>query len=111
MSAAPVAHLNFTGEARDALAFYATAFGGRSVIRTYGEVGLPAGAPGGEGVVFGRVVAENGFTVMAYDVPAPAALAPAGSTRREQGATRTDQRFFLALQGADLAEATRYWDG
>lgn len=110
MSAAPVAHLNFAGEARDALTFYAAAFGGRSVIRTYGDVGMPAEAPGADRVVFGQVVAENGFTVMAYDVPGSGTLAPAGATRRQQGATLTDQRFFLALQGADLAEAARYWD-
>ena len=68
------------GQAREALEFYRSVFGGQVVIATYADFGMPAEVPGAGDVVWGQVVAENGFTVMAYDVPAqhradrPAAL-------------------------------------
>ncbi|WP_375387900.1 VOC family protein [uncultured Amnibacterium sp.] len=110
MSATPVPHLNLTGEARAALDFYAAAFGGEAVVRTYGDFGMPAGLPDTDKVVFGQVVARDGFTVMAYDVPGGATGPIPGSTRREHGTTITDQPFFLALSGASLEEATGWWD-
>ncbi|KQP56822.1 VOC family protein [Agreia sp. Leaf283] len=109
MSATPVIHLNFRGQARAALEFYATAFGGQSFARTYGEFGMPAGLPDTDKVVFGQVVAPGGFTVMAYDVPGQDAGPATGSTHRENGTTVTDQSFFIALNAETLAEATGYW--
>ena len=110
MSATPVTHLNFHGEAHAALEFYAAAFGGEAVIRTYADFGMPAGLPDSDKVVFGQVLAPSGFTVMAYDVPgaqdAPAAPA---ATRRENGLTITTSPFFLALNADTLDEATGYW--
>ena len=109
MSAIPVIHLNLRGDARAALEFYATAFGGQSFARTYGEFGMPAGLPDTDKVVFGQVVAPNGFTVMAYDVPGQDAGPATGSTHRENGTTITDQSFFIALNAETLDEATGYW--
>jgi PhnB protein len=110
MSATPVTHLNFHGQARLALEFYANAFGGQAVVRTYGDFGMPAELPDAGKVVFGQVYADNGFTVMAYDVPGEAVASAAGSTRRENGVTITDQSFFLALGGGTLDEVTDYWN-
>ena len=109
MSATPVTHLNFHGDARAALEFYAAAFGGQSIVRTYGDFGMPAGLPDSDKVVFGQVVAANGFTVMAYDVPGQPSAPAAGTTRRENGTTITDQSFFLALNADTLEEANDYW--
>ena len=109
MSATPVIHLNFRGDARAALEFYATAFGGQSFARTYGEFGMPAGLPDTDKVVFGQVIAPNGFTVMAYDIPGQDAGPATGSTHRENGTTVTDQSFFIALNAETLDEATGYW--
>ena len=109
MSATPVIHLNFSGDARAALEFYATAFGGQSFARTYGEFGMPAGLPDTDKVVFGQVVAPDGFTIMAYDVPGTDAGPATGSTHRENGTTVTDQSFFIALNAETLDEATGYW--
>ncbi|MDN4641795.1 VOC family protein [Agreia sp. PsM10] len=109
MSATPVIHLNFRGDARAALEFYATAFGGQSYARTYGEFGMPAGLPDTDKVVFGQVVAPNGFMVMAYDVPGQDAGPATGSTHRENGTTITEQSFFIALNAQTLDEATDYW--
>ena len=106
MSATPVTRLNVHGEAREALEFTAEAFGGRAVVRTCGDFGMPAGLPDTEKVVHGQVFGRGGFT---YDVagggPAPAA----GSTRREHGTTITTRSFFLAMQGQDLDEAAGWW--
>jgi PhnB protein len=111
MSATPVPHLNFTGQAREALDFYAAAFGGRAVVRTYGDFGMPAGLPDTDRVVFGQVLADDGFSVMAYDVPGTDGVVPrSGSTRREQGVTITDQPCFLALTADTIETAQAWWN-
>jgi len=104
-------HLNFRGDARAALDFYQSVFGGRVTIATYGDFGMPADAPGADNVVFGQVEGENGFRVMGYDIPGQTggSAAGAGSTRRENGTTVTDQPFFVAVRGETLTEIEGYW--
>ncbi|WP_446430566.1 VOC family protein [Nocardia colli] len=113
MSLNAVAHLNFHGQAREALEFYRSVFGGELTIATYADFGMPAEVPGATNVVFGQVVADNGFRVMAYDVPGRDA--PAGpvtpSTRRENGTTITEERFFLSVRGGSVDEVTPVWEG
>lgn len=121
MSITTTTHLNFRGQARAALEFYASVFGGSVTIATYGDFGMPAEAPGAQNVVFGQVESEGGFRVMAYDIPGQAsdaqdaAGAPAGdsvtagSTRRENGVTLTDQPFFVSVRAETLAEVEVYW--
>ena len=104
-------HLNFTGDARSALEFYASVFGGQATIATYGDFGMPAGIPGADKVVFGQVETEEGFRIMAYDVPGKSGGPARGSTRRENGTTITDQPFFVAVRGTTLAEIEAYWAG
>ena len=73
MSVTAVAHLNFHGQAREALDFYQSVFGGQTVVASYGDFGLPKELPDADRVVFGQVTADNGFRVMAYDVPSQGA--------------------------------------
>ena len=73
MAITTTTHLNFRGDARAALEFYRSVFGGQLTVVTYGDFGMPADLPGADKVVFGQVTAENGFRVMAYDVPGQAA--------------------------------------
>jgi PhnB protein len=111
MSIATVAHLNFRGQARAALEFYQSVFGGQLLVTTYGDLGLPADRPDAARVVFGQVVADDGFRVMAYDVPgttAPAAP-PAPATRRENGTTLTTEPFFLSVRGDTVEEVGALW--
>jgi PhnB protein len=115
MSIQTTTHLNFHGEARSALEFYRSVFGGEVAITTYGDLGMPKDAPGSDQVVFGQVANDDGFRVMAYDVPGTAvpastARATTGATRRENGATITDQSFFLSVRGESLAEVQGPWD-
>lgn len=114
MSITTTTHLNFRGTARAALAFYQQVFGGQVVATTYGDLGLPAGAPGADRIVFGQLESETGFRVMAYDVPGDTTTDPAvlaGVTTRAGGATITDRTFFLSVRGTSLAEVAEYWDG
>jgi len=108
MSIATTTHLNFHGDARAALEFYRTVFGGEITIATYGDFGMPAEAPGASHVVFGQVESADGFRVMAYDIPGGAA-ATAGTTTRENGVTHTDQSFFVSVRGDGLDEVEGYW--
>ncbi|WP_440708180.1 VOC family protein [Herbiconiux sp. YIM B11900] len=112
MSLKATTHLNFSGDARAALEFYQSVFGGHLVVTTYGDFGMPADAPGADKVVFGQVATEDGFRVLAYDIPGRSEGSPddAGSTRRENGVTITDQPFFVAVDGDGLDEVRGYWD-
>jgi PhnB protein len=111
MSITTTTHLNFRGDARAALEFYATVFGGQVTIATYGDFGMPKEAPGADNVVFGQVETEDGFRVMAYDIPGQSggSASAAGSTRRENGVTVTDQPFFVSVRGETLDEVEAYW--
>lgn len=111
MTITTTTHLNFRGDARAALGFYQSVFGGELTIATYGDFGMPKDAPGADGVVFGQVEAPGGFRVMAYDIPGSSAASagPAGSTRRENGLTITGQSFFVAVRGETLEEVQAYW--
>ena len=111
MSITTTTHLNLRGDARAALEFYRSVFGGQITIATYGDFGMPKEAPGAENVVFGQVEGNNGFRVMAYDIPGAAggSAAAAGSTSRENGVTVTDQPFFVSVRGETLDEVQGYW--
>ena len=67
MSIAVVAHLNFRGEARTALEFYQTVFGGDLTIVSYGDLGSSQVPAEAKQVMWGQVAAENGFKIMAFD--------------------------------------------
>ncbi|MFG6401188.1 VOC family protein [Microbacterium sp. P04] len=110
MSIITTTHLNFRGDARAALEFYQSVFGGRLTIATYGDFGMPQDAPGADKVVFGQVEAEDGFRVMGYDIPGASGGAAASTTRRENGVTITDQPFFVSVRGENLDEVQAYWD-
>jgi PhnB protein len=128
MSVTSTTHINFRGDARQALKFYHSVFGGQLMIATYGQVGVPQDAPDtghvtfgpvapdspdADHVAFGLVAADNGFRVAAYDVfgqtGGGVAGSPAATTRRADGLTHTES-FFLLLNGETLKEITALWD-
>lgn len=112
MSIQTTTHLNFRGDARAALEFYGSVFGGHVVINTYADFGMPAGVPGADKVVFGLVVAENGFRVMGYDIPGQTegGIAGGGTTRRENHTTVSDQALFVSISSDSIEELQGYWD-
>ncbi len=111
MTITTTTHLNFRCDARAALEFYKSVFGGEITIATYGDFGMPEGVPGATNVVFGQVESPEGFRVMAYDIPGQSggSADTAGSTRRENGTTLTNQPFFVSVRGTTLAEVEGYW--
>jgi PhnB protein len=125
MSVSTVAHLNFTGDARRALEFYHSVFGGRLMIATYGQGGVPQDAPGGgpagfaplapgspdaDRVAFGLVAGENGFRLAAYDVFGSGGGGLAGSAVHRADTLTHTESFFLLLNGETFAENSALWD-
>lgn len=60
-------YLNFDGDARSAMEFYRDALGGELTVSTYGEMGSEG--PEKDNVMHARLQTEDGFTIMAADVP------------------------------------------
>ena len=112
MSIQTTTHLNFRGDARAALDLYRSVFGGRSIITTYGDVGMPEETPGADKVVFGLVTSDNGFRIMAYDVPGETGGQIVGGTSAHRGnnTTLTHQALFVSVNADSLHEAQGYWD-
>jgi PhnB protein len=121
-------HLNFRGNARQALEFYHSVFGGQLMIATYGQFGLPRDDPDGgpvtfgpvagdspdaDRVAFGVVAGDSGFRVAAYDVFGATGGGIAGSsaqTARRAGGLTHDEPFFLLLNGDTIDEISVLWD-
>ncbi|MFE5774529.1 VOC family protein [Brachybacterium sp. NPDC056505] len=110
MSISTTPHLNLPGTARAALDVYRGVFGGEVSTTTYGELGMPDGSPDADKVVFGSLSSEDGVRLMAYDIPGRENAFPS-DTRRENGATLTDQPSFLSASAASLEELQPIWDG
>jgi PhnB protein len=97
MSVTTTTHLNFRGSAREALDFYQSVFGGNTVAVTYKDAGDVQNESEADWVMFGQVVADNGFRVMAYDVPS--------AMPYERGANP----FFVSVRGEDADEISTRW--
>ncbi|WP_017586801.1 VOC family protein [Nocardiopsis ganjiahuensis] len=91
-------HLNFRGDARQALEFYHSVFGGELTVAGYADTG-GTGPETADRVAFGQVAADNGFRIMAYDVYPHLEW------------DRGRDPFFVSLRGTDPAELQGYWDG
>ncbi|MCP2030291.1 PhnB protein [Okibacterium sp. HSC-33S16] len=91
-------HLNFRGDARAALEFYQSVFGGHSVIVTNEDAHSVETPDEAQQVKFGQVIGENGFQIMAYDVPA--------SVSYDQG----DKSMFVSVRGGSAEEIAELWN-
>ncbi|WP_052851317.1 VOC family protein [Streptomyces avicenniae] len=98
MTVSATPHLNFRGDAREALTFYRTAFGGDLVLVTYADAGAVQDPAEADHVMWGQVTARDGFRVMAYDVPGQLAWAPG------------ENAFFVSLRGEGAEEVTALWE-
>ncbi|MBO4269386.1 VOC family protein [Microbispora triticiradicis] len=98
MSVKSVTHLNFRGDARAALEFYQSVFGGHLAVVTYKDAGNVQDPAEADQVMWGQVAAGNGFHVMAYDVPSRLPW------------DRGENSFFLSLRGETTEEITAYWE-
>jgi PhnB protein len=98
MSINAVTHINLRGKARQALAFYQSVFGGQMAMVTYAQVGNVQDPSDAEHIMWGQVVSDNGFRVMAYDVPVGMPWNPG------------EIPFFVSVRGEDVKEITGYWE-
>lgn len=98
MTVQTTTHLNFRGDAREALAFYHSVFGGDLTVISYQDMGAVEDPAEADQVVWGQVAAENGFRVMAYDVPS--------SRPWSRGA----DPFFVSLRGDTAEEVAALWE-
>jgi PhnB protein len=92
-----VPHLNFRGDARAALDFYRIVFGGEQMLVSYADAHNVQEPSEADQIMWGQVVADNGFR-MAYDVPS--------ATAYDAG----EIPFFVSVRGEDAGEITGYWD-
>ncbi|MBE7701402.1 VOC family protein [Oerskovia sp. Sa1BUA8] len=99
MTITTTTHLNFRGDARDALAFYRSVFGGDLAAVTYAEAHAVTDPAEADQIMWGQVTSDAGFRVMAYDVPS--------HTRHDPGVMPV----FVSVRGTDPDELRRCWDG
>ena len=91
-------HLNFRGQARIALDFYRDVFGGELVAITYADAHAVQNPDEADQVMWGQVVADNGFRIMAYDVPSRLDWNPG------------EIPVFVSVRGDAADEIAGYWD-
>ncbi len=90
-------HLNFRGNARQALGFYHAVFGGDLSLFTNREAHEVCAPDEADQVKWGQVTSPDGFRVMAYDVPAHTPWHPG------------DKPLYVVVQGETADEITAYW--
>jgi PhnB protein len=98
MSVTTTADINFRGDAREALEFYQSVFGGDLSIATYADIHSVEDPAQTDQVAFGRRAASNGFDIMAYDVQPSKSYNPG------------ENAFYITLQGTDAEEIKTLWD-
>lgn len=74
-------YLSFQDNAREAMEFYQSVFGGKLDVRTFKDFGVPV-APDEENLVMhSALTADNGITLMASDAPAQMGPTPSANGR------------------------------
>src|SRR5215207_10857495 len=93
-------YLNFRGEAREALEFYHSVFGGELTVSSFAELGME-GVPEAERdqIMHGQLETTAGFTLMAADAPSHMEFA------------RGTNQFSISLSGGsdDDGQLRDYW--
>lgn len=62
-------YISFTGNAREAMEFYQSVFGGELTISTFGESGMSQDPETTDQVMHGMLVTDKGLTLMGADTP------------------------------------------
>ena len=97
MSVTTTPHLNFRGDARAALEFYHSVFGGELLLLTNEQTHSTERPEEAQQIKYGQVLGPNGFQIMAYDVPA--------SVPYDQG----DGSVFVSVRGDSADEIAQLW--
>ncbi|MEU9885405.1 VOC family protein [Sphaerisporangium sp. NPDC051011] len=89
-------YISFASEARQALEFYQSVFGGSLTLNTFGEAAGEHGADA-NGIMHGQLETASGYTLMASDTPP-------GMTRNP------GDNISISLSGDDADELRGYWE-
>lgn len=91
-------YISFKDNARDAMEFYRSVFGGELTINTFGEYGEKY-AEGADLVMHSQLTTPGGLTLMASDTPEGMELTPGSQIT-----------ISLAGDGADADTVRKYWE-
>jgi PhnB protein len=89
-------YLNFNGNARQALEFYASVFGGQPALSTFADFGTKD-SPDADRIMHGALETDAGYTIMAADV----------TSEMEYHSVAG---FSMSLSGDDADNLHGYWD-
>lgn len=89
-------YISFAGDARPAMEFYKTVFGGELTLNTFGESGM-AGTPEADQIMHAQLETPSGYTIMASDTPPGMAYNPGTNIS-------------VSLSGDDSDELRGYWE-
>ena len=89
-------YISFSDNAREAMEFYKSVFGGNLTLSTYGEYGAPD-APKADNIMHGMLETDLGFTLMGADSPPDMKVSPGDNIT-------------VSLSGDDADELRGYWD-
>jgi PhnB protein len=89
-------YLNFNGNARQAMEFYASVFGGNLALSTFAQFGAQD-SPDAERIMHGMLETDAGYTIMGADISSDMEYHPlAGSS--------------VSLSGDDVDTLRGYWE-
>lgn len=91
-------YISFEGNAREAMEFYKSVFGGKLVLSTFGEAGMTDHGVQSDKIMHAALVADNGITLMASDT--------ATGMREYVGGTNMS----VSLSGDNEMELTGYYN-
>jgi PhnB protein len=97
MSTSLSPYIGFSGNAREAMEFYASVFGGELRASTFGDFQMSEDPADQDLIMHSELTTPNGLVLMASDTPA-GMPAPEGN------------RITIALFGEDDAEISGYWE-
>ena len=88
-------YLSFKDNARQAMEFYKTVFGGELTLSTFGDGGMAHAPADNAKIMHGQLVGANGYWLMGSDTPSDMEMRPNGA---------------VSLSGDDEASLKGYWD-
>ena len=90
-------YITFAGNAREAIEFYRSVFGGDVSVMTFGDMpGVPTGPDETDKVMHAMLTAENGIVLMVADTPSGMEYRPFNGS--------------ISLSGDDEATLRGYWE-
>jgi len=90
-------YLNFKDNARDAMTFYQTVFGGELMMSTFGEFQASDDPAEADKIMHGQLTSPNGLVLMGADTP-------------NSQPFNAGDNFSVSLSGDDEEELTGYWN-